>query len=152
MAIRQMRYRDDEVLRKKSKKVEKFDDRLRVLIEDMKETLKAQNGIGLAAPQVGILKQVVIIDMGEEAYELVNPEIIEESGSQICAEGCLSFPQKFGEVERPQKVTIKAQDRHGKEFTLTGEDLLARAFCHEIDHLNGVLFIDKVIKFINPDE
>ena len=111
----------------------------------MYETMVKSDGVGLAAPQVGILKRAVVIDIGEGKIELVNPEIIRQEGSQIGQEGCLSIPDTWGDVERPEFVTVKAFDREGKEFELSGHELLARAICHEIDHLNGELFIDKVI-------
>ncbi len=110
----------------------------------MKDTMYHADGVGLAAPQVGIIKRVVVIDVGEGLIELINPEIISEKGKQDGSEGCLSFPGEFGNVIRPNKVTIKAQDRYGKEFTMQGKELLARAFCHEIDHLNGRVFLDLV--------
>jgi len=151
LALRKIREIGDEVLRKKSKRVEQFDERLHTLIEDMFETMKAAEGVGLAAPQIGILKRVVVIDVGEGPIELVNPEIVEKEGEITQAEGCLSIPGVVGEVPRPKRVKVRAQDRWGKPFEIEGEDLLARAFCHEIDHLDGILFIDKVTKFIDPD-
>ncbi len=143
MAIRQI-VTDEEFLRKKCKPVENFDEKLWTLLDDMAESMYAANGVGLAANQVGVLRQVVVIDIDDEngLIELVNPEIIKTSGTQNGQEGCLSFPRKFGDVKRPRAVTVKAQDRFGKEFTLSGEDLLARAFCHEIDHLSGKVFVD----------
>lgn len=146
MAIRQI-VTDEEFLRKKCKTVENFDEKLWTLLDDMAESMYAANGVGLAANQVGVLRQVVVIDIDDEngLIELVNPEIIETSGTQNGQEGCLSFPRKFGDVKRPRVVTVKAQDRFGKEFTLTGEDLLARAFCHEIDHLSGKVFVDLAV-------
>ncbi|WP_097025549.1 peptide deformylase [Clostridium peptidivorans] len=146
MALRSIREIGDELLRKKSKKVEKIDDRLQVLLDDMLETMYESNGVGLAAPQIGILKRVVVIDIGEEPVFLINPEIIKTEGSYIDEEGCLSIPGEQGEVERPYKVTVKALDRNGNEVVIEGEELMARALCHEIDHLNGVLFVDKIIK------
>ncbi|MDP4144685.1 MAG: peptide deformylase [Bacillota bacterium] len=146
MALRTIRTYGDELLRKKSKVVDKIDDRILTLIEDMKETMYHANGVGLAAPQVGILKRVVVIDVGDGPISLINPEIIETSGSYIDEEGCLSIPGKEGAVERPKYVTVKALNENGEEVIIKGEDLLARAFCHEIDHLNGVLFVDKIIE------
>ncbi|AJD30323.1 MULTISPECIES: peptide deformylase [Clostridium] len=145
MAIRNIRKYGDELLRKKSRKVEKIDDRILTLLEDMAETMYSAEGVGLAAPQVGILKRVVVIDVGEGLIKLINPEIIETEGSQKDVEGCLSVPGEQGEVERPYKVKVKALNEKGEEIVLEGEELLARAFCHEIDHLDGVLFVDKVI-------
>lgn len=132
----------DETLRKTSKRMEKFDLRLWLLLRDMKETMNKADGVGLAAPQVGILRRVVVIDVGDGPIELVNPEIIEAEGEQAGAEGCLSIPGRTGYVARPNKVKVKAQDRNGKPFEIEGEGLLARALCHEIDHLDGRLYID----------
>lgn len=148
MAIREIRKNGDDILAKKCKVVKKFDNKLHILLDDMLETMRLHEGVGLAAPQVGILKRVVIVDAGEGPIELVNPEIIEESGSQVGAEGCLSVPDVFGEVERPNKVKVKAQDRDGNWFEVEGEELLARAFCHEVEHLDGKLFLERVTKFI----
>lgn len=144
--LREIIKEGDEVLRKKCHKVEKFDEKLHALLDDMYETMQEANGVGLAAPQVGILRRIAVVDVGDGKIELVNPEIIKESGEQTGDEGCLSFPGKWGEVTRPMKVTVKAQDRYGNEFRIKGTELLARAFCHEIDHLDGVVFIDKVNK------
>lgn len=148
MAIRQIRKKDDEILSKPCKEVKKFDERLWILLDDMYETMSEANGVGLAAPQVGILKRVVVIDIGEGKIEMINPEIVESSGSQTGPEGCLSFPGLFGEVERPSYVKAKALDRNGKEFTIEGNDLLARAICHECDHLDGVVFTSHVIEYL----
>ncbi|ACQ54459.1 peptide deformylase [Clostridium botulinum] len=145
MAIRNIRKYGDELLRKKSRKIEKIDDRILTLLEDMVETMYSAEGVGLAAPQVGILKRAVVIDVGEGLIKLINPEIIETEGNQKDVEGCLSVPGEQGEVERPYKVKVKALNEKGEEIVLEGEGLLARAFCHEIDHLDGVLFVDKVI-------
>ncbi|WPX09751.1 peptide deformylase [Anaerocellum danielii] len=152
MALRKIRTYEDEVLRKKSKVVEKFDQRLCQLLDDMKDTMYEANGIGLAAPQVGVLKRAVVIDIGEGTIELVNPQIEHSEGSAVDVEGCLSVPNVWGEVERPQKVIVKAQDRFGNEFRLEADGLLARAVCHEIDHLDGILFVDKVIRFVSEEE
>ena len=127
----------------------KFDEKLHILLDDMYETMQSRDGVGLAAPQVGILKRAVVIDVGDGKIELINPEIVEESGEQTGSEGCLSVPGVFGEVTRPNVVTVKAQDRDGKWFKITGMELLARAFCHEIEHLDGKLFLDRVIRFID---
>lgn len=147
MAIRTIRTEGDEILKKKSKPVEKIDDKILALIKDMQETLKKYDGVGLAAVQVGILKQVIVIDLGEEGqqYVMINPEIISESGNQIVEEGCLSFPNKFAKIERPDKVKIRAINEKGKTVEIIGKGLLAQAICHEIDHLNGKVFIDKII-------
>ena len=149
MAIREIREKGDEILYKKCKAVVKFDEKLHILLDDMYETMQSRDGVGLAAPQVGILKRAVVIDVGDGTIELINPEIVEESGEQTGSEGCLSVPGVFGEVTRPNVVTVKAQDRDGKWFKITGKELLARAFCHEIEHLDGKLFLDRVIRFID---
>ncbi len=149
MAIREIRTEGDEILYKKCKEVKNFDEKLCILLDDMYETMKKNEGVGLAAPQVGILKRAVVIDTGEGKIELINPEIVEESGEQTGSEGCLSVPGVYGEVTRPNKVTVKARDREGKLFKLTGEELLARAICHEVEHLDGKLFLDRVTKFLD---
>ncbi len=148
MAIREIRIKGDEILYKNCKTVKSFDKKLHILLDDMYETMQQHNGVGLAAPQVGILKRVVVIDTGDGKIELINPEIVEQSGEQTGSEGCLSVPGVWGEVTRPNVVTVKAQDRDGKWFKLTGEELLARAICHETEHLDGKLFLDRVIKFL----
>lgn len=152
MAIRNIVKEGDSVLTKVSRKVEKFDERLWTLIDDMAETLHKEQGAGLAAPQVGVLRRVVVIDVGQGVIELVNPEIIEKSGEQHEIEGCLSCPGQWGITKRPMFVMVKAQDRNGNEFKMSGEGLLAKAFCHEIDHLDGVLFKQHVIRMLSPDE
>ena len=148
MATRELRLKDDEVLYKKCKEVKNFDNRLHILLDDMYETMIKYNGVGLAAPQVGILKRVCVFDVGEGKLELINPQIIETEGTQIDQEGCLSVPQVFGEVERPKHVKVKAQDRDGNWFEYECDDLMARAVCHECEHLDGHLFLEKVIRFI----
>lgn len=152
MAIREIREKGDEILYKVCKPVKSFDKRLAVLLDDMYETMQNRDGVGLAAPQVGILKRVVVIDIGDGKIELVNPVIISEEGTQNGSEGCLSVPGVYGEVERPNKVTVKAQDRNGNEFEITGTELLARALCHEAEHLDGKLFLERVTKFIEPEK
>ncbi len=146
MAIRNIVLLGDDILRKRSREVDKFDKRLHQLLDDMAETMYKQNGAGLAAVQIGILKRVITIDTGQGLIELVNPVILETSGMQNGPEGCLSIPEKFVDIKRPYKVKVRAFDRHGKPFTLEGTELLARAFCHEIDHLDGKLFIDLIEK------
>lgn len=148
MALREIRKVGEDVLRKNSRTVEVFDDKLKTLIDDMIDTMYDAQGVGLAAPQVGILKRVVVIDIGEEdkLHVLVNPEIVHSEGSQIDEEGCLSIPGVYEKVDRPNIVKVKAQNANGEEITLDGEGFLARAICHELDHLNGTLFIDKVTK------
>ncbi len=148
MAIRQIRMRDDEVLKKHCKEVKKFDERLGILLDDMYDTMVKAEGVGLAAPQVGILKRAVVIDIGNGRIELINPEIIETSGEQEGAEGCLSFPGLFGTVKRPNYVKAKAQDRNGRTFIIEGEELLARAICHECDHLDGHVFTELVTEYL----
>ena len=152
MAIRNIRKLGDDILRKKCRPVEVIDERIITLLDDMVETMKNADGAGLAAPQVGVLKRVVVIDVGEGIMELINPEIIETAESQTGTEGCLSFPGQWGIVTRPNYVKVKALDRFGKEQILEGRELLARAFCHEIEHLDGHAFIEKVEKFVDPDE
>lgn len=149
MAIREIRKKDDEILTKVCKEVKVFDKKLGILIDDMYETMVKYDGVGLAAPQVGILKRVVVVDVGEGRIELVNPVIIKQSGTQNGAEGCLSVPGVFGEVERPNEVTVRAQNRNGEFFEVSGTELLARAFCHELEHLEGKLFLDRVTKFLD---
>ena len=146
MALRKILTADESALHKVCKPVTKFDAKLHTLLDDMAQTLFEANGVGLAAPQVGILRRAAVIDVrdGKGAIELINPVIIEKTGTQTGNEGCLSAPGEWCEVERPQCVTVKAFDRNGKEFELKGTDLLARAICHEVDHLDGILFIDRV--------
>ncbi|AWI03940.1 peptide deformylase [Clostridium drakei] len=146
MALRNIRKYGDDLLRKKSRKVENIDDRIVTLLDDMAETMYEADGVGLAAPQVGILKRVVVIDVGEGILKLVNPEIISTEGSYIDEEGCLSVPGEQGKVERPYKVKVKALNEKGEEIIVEGEELLARALCHEIDHLEGILFVDKILE------
>lgn len=149
MAIRQIRYEGDDILRKKCKRVEEVNDHIRMLLDDMLDTLhNTKDGAAIAAPQVGIVQRLVVIDMGNGVIKLINPEIIEEKGIQECVEGCLSIPNKYGNTLRPKKVTIKALDENGKEITLIGRGEMAKCFCHEIDHLNGILFSDKVTSWL----
>ena len=148
MAIRNIRTYGDEILTKRAKEVEEIDERTKELIEDMIETLHKNNGVGLAAPQVGVLKRIIVIDIYEEGtdvFVLINPEIIKTKGEQTVEEGCLSFPNQFAKILRPAEVTVKALDKDGKKVKLVGKDLLAQVLSHEIDHLNGELFIDKII-------
>lgn len=145
MALRNVVKVGDPILNKKSRKVERFDEKLSTLIDDMFETMYSANGVGLAAVQVGMLRRVVVIDVGDGPIELVNPEITLKEGEQRESEGCLSLPGKYGVTVRPKKVQVKAQDRHGKWHVYTGEDLKARCFCHEIDHLDGILFTSHVV-------
>ncbi len=146
MADRKVVMMGDELLRKKSKPVRVFDEYLWNLLDDMKDTMHHKNGMGLAAVQVGILKRVIIIEANNMFVELINPVITKERGEDVEEEGCLSVGKMTGLVKRPMEVTVTAQDRYGYNFTITGEKYLARVLCHEIDHLDGVLFIDKMIK------
>ncbi len=155
MALREIVEKGDDVLNKKCREVVKFDDRLSDLIDDMIETLKDSGGVGLAAPQVGVLRRVVVVETDHEKgeiLELVNPEILETSGKQVGLEGCLSLPGKWGIVSRPFKVKIKARNRKGEEFTAEGTALIARAFCHELDHLDGILYDTRVERMLFPEE
>jgi len=152
MAIRNIVTIEDEILTKKSRPVTNFDERLAELIDDMLETMKSAVGCGLAAPQVGILRRIVVIDVGEGPIEMVNPEIIEESGEQRETEGCLSLPGQYGITLRPMKVTAKAQDRNGNWSEIEGEGLKARAICHELDHLDGILLPDRAEEMFESEE
>ncbi len=151
MAVRNIVKDGDEVLRKVCRPVEKFDQKLSDLIDDMFETMYKANGVGLAAPQIGILKRVAVIDVGEGPHEFINPAIIESSGEQTDTEGCLSCPGVWGTVSRPNFVTVEAYDRNGDRFILSATELFARAICHELDHLDGKLFKDFVIDFVTED-
>jgi len=160
MALRNILKIGEERLRKNSRPVTVFDDRLHLIIDDMRDTLLDSGGVGLAAPQVGVLRRIVLVmDTNKEGLtdeeqiiELVNPEIIEVSGSQTGPEGCLSVPGDYGIVTRPEEVTVRAQDRFGNVFTVSGYGLTARCFCHECDHLDGILFVDKAERMLDPDE
>ena len=159
MAIRMIREEGDEILKKRSREVEKIDDKLLELIQDMLDTMHKLNGVGLAAVQVGILKRVVVIDLyedGKEPYILINPEIIKTKGEQTVEEGCLSFPNKFAKIVRPKEVIAKALNEKGEEIEIKAKDLLAQAICHEVDHLNGEVFVDKIIpgtlEIVKPEE
>jgi len=158
MAIRQIRMSDDEILRKQSRAVEVVDEKIKELLDDMVETMHKYNGVGLAGPQVGILKRVIVIDLydGSEPLKLVNPEIIKAKGEQEVEEGCLSFPNEYAKIIRPKEVTVTALNEEGKKVKIVGKDLLAQALAHEIDHLNGILFVDNMIpgtlEYIKPEE
>jgi len=143
---------NEEFLRKKSREVKEITPRIITLLDDMIETMRAANGCGLAAVQVGVLRRIVVIETPEGLFELINPVIIKRSGCQESAEGCLSLPGKWGLTKRPNKVTVRAMDRNGEVFELTGEGLLAKAICHEVDHLDGILYTDKVIRMLGADE
>ena len=146
-----VRLGEDDILRKHCRAVERFDGRLAALLDDMAETMYAANGAGLAAPQVGILKRAVVVDAGGGLIELVNPEIIRAEGARVGVESCLSVPDRCGTVERPEKVAVRAQNRRGEPIEITGEGFLAVALCHEIDHLDGVLYVDKIIEEVPED-
>ena len=146
MAIRNIVKLGDPVLRKTARSVLEFNSRIATLVEDMLETMYAAEGVGLAGPQVGVLKRVCVVDIGDGPIELINPVILEKKGEQQESEGCLSLPGRYDVTSRPMWVKVRAQDRFGKTFTVTGEGLLARAFCHDIDHLDGILFIDRLEK------
>lgn len=146
MAVRQLRIDDDPILRKKSRVIEKIDDKIQTLIADMIETMNEAEGVGLAAPQIGILKRMVIIDVGKGPVTFINPTIITSEGEVSDEEACLSLPERSGFVTRPQSLVVEAMDSEGKIFQLECSDLLARAVCHELDHLDGILFIDHVVK------
>ena len=144
MAIRNVRLEGDPILRKKSKEVKEITPKIRVLIDDMLETMYEKDGVGLAAPQVGILKQIVVIDVGDGPIVMVNPRIVREEGTQTGDEGCISVPGKAGQVTRPNDVTVRFMDENGEHYELDGTELLARAICHECDHLEGKLYVDLV--------
>ncbi|MDO4593933.1 MAG: peptide deformylase [Tissierellia bacterium] len=152
MAIRNIRKMGDPILRKKSRVVEKIDDRIKQILDDMKNTMYDDNGVGLAAVQIGLLKRLITIDVGDGLVKLINPEIIEEDGEQVDVEGCLSVPDFNGTVKRPQHIKIKFTDEDGNEHIEDWYDLKARCACHEIDHLNGILFVDKYIDEVRYDE
>ena len=153
MALRNSVTVGDPVLTKKCRPVVKFDDRLAQLIDDMKETMRNANGVGLAAPQVGVLRRLVVVDVGDEIVELVNPEIVSKSEEvQTGVEGCLSLPGEYGVVTRPMYVTVRAQDRSGDWYEYDGEELVARCFCHEIDHLDGHMYTEIAEKMLTPEE
>ena len=153
MAMRNIVTVGDPVLGKVCRKVTKFDEKLHTLLDDMAETLVEANGVGLAAPQVGILRRVVIVDVGEEQMlELINPALVETSGEQTGAEGCLSVPGKYGLVTRPNYAKVSAQDRDGNWFEAEGEELIARCFCHELDHLDGIVYTQVMDRFLTEEE
>ena len=152
MALRKIVTDEDPLLRKVSREVGTPNDRTKALLDDMIDTLYDSGGVGLAAPQVGVLKRIAVIDVGDGLIELINPEIVTEEGTQNDLEGCLSIPGKWGYVERPNKVTVRAMDRHGDVYEYEGEKLLARAFCHEIEHLDGILFSSHVTEFVEPEK
>ncbi len=152
MGLRKILTVKEPCLHKVCRPVEKFDGKLHKLLDDMKETLLDANGVGLAAPQVGILRRVIVVDTGEEMLELVNPELLETSGEQVGSEGCLSVPGKYGIVKRPNYAKVRAQDRDGNVFEVEGEELMARCFCHEIDHLDGIVYTEIMERFLTEEE
>lgn len=158
MAIRKIREEGDEILKKKSREVEEISEKIQELIDDMLETMYKANGVGLAAVQVGVLKQVIVIDIddGSEPLILINPKILKEKGEQEVEEGCLSFPNKFAKVIRPAEITVEAMGRDGKTFKIKAKELLAQAISHEIDHLNGIVFVDKIVEgtleYVEPEQ
>ena len=152
MGLRKILTVKEASLHKMCRPVEQFDGKLHKLLDDMKETLLDAGGVGLAAPQVGILRRVVVVDTGEEILELVNPELLETSGEQVGAEGCLSVPGKYGLVKRPMVARVRAQDRNGDFFEAEGEELIARCFCHEIDHLDGIVYTEVMERYLTEEE
>lgn len=158
MAIRQIRLSNDEILRKTSREVEEVNDKIRELLQDMLETMHRYNGVGLAAPQVGVLKRVIVIDLydGSEPFQLVNPKIVKAKGKQEVEEGCLSFPNEYAKLIRPREVVVEALNEKGEKVKIVGKDLLAQALAHEIDHLNGILFVDNMLpgtlEYIDPED
>ena len=152
MALRKILTDQESALHKVCKPVTSFDSKLFTLLDDMRETLIESGGVGLAAPQVGILRRVVLVDTGDEIIELINPELVETSGEQEGPEGCLSVPGKYGWVKRPYYATVRAQDRNGTWFEAEGEELIARCFCHELDHLDGILYTQIMDRFLTQEE
>ena len=152
MALRKILTEPNPTLHKVCRPVTEFNGRLHTLLDDLKDTLLDSGGVGLAAPQVGILRRVVIVDTGEEILELVNPELVETSGEQCGAEGCLSVPGKYGLVKRPMVAKVRAQDRDGEWFEVEGEELIARCFCHELDHLDGIVYTEVMERFLTEEE
>ena len=158
MAIRNLRLEKDEILKKKSREVENIDEKIQTLIDDMIETMYKNNGVGLSAVQVGILKRIVVIDVedGEGARVLINPKIVKTKGEQEVDEGCLSFPNQYAKVVRPKEVTAEALNRDGKKIVIKAKDLLAQAICHELDHLEGITFVDIMIpgtlEYVEPNK
>lgn len=152
MSLRNIRIMGDDILKKKAREVTEINDRILCLLDDMAETMYKSNGVGLAAPQVGILRRVVVIDVGDGLFEFINPVIVKREGEDMQREGCLSIPEFVGDVKRPYKVTVEAQNRNGENITLEAEGFFARAVCHELDHLDGVLFVDVADNIIRKDE
>ena len=152
MGIRKILTVEESALHKTCRPVENFDKKLHDLLDDMRQTLIDSQGVGLAAPQVGILRRVVLVDTGEEILELINPELLETDGEQIGAEGCLSVPGKYGLVKRPYYAKVRAQDRNGNWYECEGEELIARCFCHELDHLDGIIYTEVMERYLTDEE
>ena len=152
MALRKILSHLNPALHMKCKPVEKFDEKLHKLLDDMRETLIESGGVGLAAPQVGIVRRVVLVDNGQEILELINPVLVETDGEQVGPEGCLSVPGKYGLVKRPYYAKVKAQDRDGNWYEAEGEELIARCFCHELDHLDGIIYTEVMDRFLTEEE
>ena len=152
MGLRKILTDKEPSLHKVCRPVEKFDNRLHKLLDDMMETMQDAHGVGLAAPQIGILRRIVVVDTGDEVLELVNPVMLETGGEQIGAEGCLSVPGKYGLVKRPYYAKVRAQDRNGEWFEAEAEDLIARCFCHELDHLDGIVYTEVMERFLTDEE
>ena len=152
MGLRKILTDKDPALHKVCKPVTAFDAKLHKLLDDMAETLVDSNGVGLAAPQVGILRRVVLVDLGDEIVELINPTMLETDGEQIGAEGCLSVPGKYGLVKRPYYAKVRAQDRYGEWYEVEGEEIVARCFCHELDHLDGIVYTEVMERYLTEDE
>ena len=152
MGLRKILTDKEPALHKVCKPVTSFDAKLHKLLDDMAETLAEANGVGLAAPQVGILRRVVIVDVGDEIVELINPTMLETDGEQVGAEGCLSVPGKYGLVKRPYYAKVRAQDRNGEWFEVEGEEIIARCFCHELDHLDGIVYTEVMDRFLTEEE
>ena len=152
MGIRKILTDQDPALHKVCRPVEKFDSRLHKLLDDMQDTLEEANGVGLAAPQIGILRRVVIVDTGEGILELINPVMLETDGEQTGPEGCLSVPGRYGLVTRPYYAKVRAQDRYGEWYEAEGEELIGRCFCHELDHLDGIIYTEKMERYLTEEE
>ena len=152
MGLRKILTDKEPSLHKVCRPVEKFDSKLHKLLDDMVETMKDAHGVGLAAPQIGILRRVVVVDTGDEVLELVNPTLLETDGEQVGAEGCLSVPGKYGLVKRPYYVKVRAQDRNGDWYEVEGEEIIARCFCHELDHLDGIVYTEVMDRFLRDEE
>ena len=152
MGLRKILTDKDPALHKVCRPVQSFDKKLHKLLDDMAETMQDANGVGLAAPQVGILRRVVVVDLGDEILELINPTLVETDGEQVGAEGCLSVPGKYGLVKRPYFAKVRAQDRYGEWFEVEGEELIGRCFCHELDHLDGIVYTEVMDRFLTEEE